>query len=201
MSLTVAGLNSGGAAIVQTGFGGTPILTIGGSGTYNYGGSLFDGSTAGSLFFAFSGSGTQTLSGVNTISGTTTITSGELVAGSTTALSPNSQVTVNGGVLDTSGYANTVSSLTVASGGTLNVGIGNTLTSTGLVNFAGTLNISGTPSGTVDKLIAYSGSPTGIFATAPNFPNYALLYYSGQMDLQQVSGVGAPRSPSTPLPP
>jgi hypothetical protein len=63
--------------------------------------------------------------------GTTTIGGGTLVAGAAGALSPSSDMSVSGGTLDASGYANTVKSLTVTSGGGLDLGIGELLTSSG----------------------------------------------------------------------
>ena len=44
------------------------------------------------------------------------------MAGAAGALSPYSAMTISGGTLDTSAYANTVKSLTVTSGGVLELG-------------------------------------------------------------------------------
>ena len=266
LTVTVAGLVSGTSALTEgfsVGFIGATSptgsvissLTISGSGTYNYAGTLIDGS--GSLSLTMNGTGTQILSGVDNYSGTTTIQSGTLQIGNggtggslgtstlitddatlTIDLSSNltiaGQITgtgtlyqigsgrtaltgsnnnysggtyvssgtlataagsvigsgaadVTGGVLDVSSGAMSVGPLTVASGGTLNISLGNLLTSTGAASFAGTLNITGSPSANSYELIAYSGSPTGMFATATGFTGYALVYATGQLDLQSYS--------------
>ena len=75
--------------------------------------------------------------------------SGALIAGAAGGLSPNSPMTISGGTLDVSGFANSVNSLDLAGGGGLNLGInGNTpaLLTIGNANstatFAGTINVA-----------------------------------------------------------
>ena len=63
-----------------------------------------------------------------------------LVAG--TPSSPNSALTINGGTVDATGYPQTVSSLTVGALGTLDLSVGNPLTSTNAASFNGALNVS-----------------------------------------------------------
>ena len=58
----------------------------------------------------------------------------------------------------------TIPSLTVGLSGTLNLAIGNLLTDTGAATFGGTLNISGSPSGSSVELMSYT-SDSGTFAS------------------------------------
>jgi autotransporter-associated beta strand protein len=119
----------------------------------------FSGVIQGTISLVVSGSGTQVLAGANSYMGPTTIFSGTLKAAAAGALSPNSAVTVNGGVLDATGFAQTVPSLTIASGA-LNLTLGDPLTCTGAASFAGTLNLFGAGSGTIG-LIGYSSYSGG----------------------------------------
>ena len=64
----------------------------------------------GALGLTKAGSGIFTLSGLNTYSGATTVSAGTLRAGSTTALSANSDFTVTS-TLDLNGFSNVVGSL------------------------------------------------------------------------------------------
>ena len=76
---TIAGLNGvGGSLVTNVSAGYTTTLTVGGSGTYSFGGVIGDGGGVNKMALTMAGSGTQTLSGVNTYSGTTTIGSGTL---------------------------------------------------------------------------------------------------------------------------
>ena len=98
------------------------------------------------------GSGVLTLGGTDTYSGPTTINAGSLSAAASGAFSPNSAFTVNGGTLDATGYVQTIGALNVGQSGTLNLTIGDVLTSTNSGSLAGTLNLSsGTPTG-IDRL-------------------------------------------------
>jgi hypothetical protein len=92
-------------------------------------------------------------------------------------------MTVSGGTLDASGYANTVKSLTMTSAGTLDVGIGNLLTCRNAATLGGTLNLSGVPSGPFVELMAY-GWETGTFATVAGLPGgHTLQYNTTELDL------------------
>lgn len=152
-------------------------LNVGGNGqTTTFGGRL-----AGAGGLTMFGSGMLTLSGNNTYIGTTTVNAGTLLAGAVNTLSANSGMIVSGGTLDVSGFANTVASLNVASGG-LNLGLGNTLTSDGSANLAGSLNVSGVGTLGDYPLLTYS-SKSGSFASTTLDPNYGLLYNNDGTEL------------------
>ena len=138
----------------------------------------------------------MTLGGANTYTGGTTITAGTLKAGAANTLSPNSAVTISGGTLDVTGFAQTVNSLTVGSLGSLNLTIGNLLTSSGPASLSGSLNLFGSSGGTADLMnyLSYSGSFSGVSGIPPG---YTLQYTSNQLDLiaavQGNNSVLAPR--------
>ena len=120
---------------------------------------------------------------------------GVLSAGAVNTLSPNSAVTVSGGTLDVSGYAQQIQSLNVGSLGTLNLGVGNLLSVSGSAGFASgsTLDIIGSNSITSlpYALMTYSGSPTGTFGNVVGLPSTDKLSYgSGTLDI--VAAVNAP---------
>jgi hypothetical protein len=121
----------------------------------------------------------------NTYSGVTNISAGGLIAGAPGVLSPFSNMLISA-LLDASSYPNTVKSLSVASGGTLDLGIGNLLTSTGPAGLAGTLNLSGAAGGRLIELLADS-SESGTFAAVTGLPaHYALQYSAKELDLVAV---------------
>ena len=112
----------------------------------------------GALGLTKAGSGIFTLSGLNTYSGATTVNAGTLRAGSTTALSANSDFTVTS-TLDLNGFSNAIGSL-AGSGiltnngaalATLTVGSDNASTTFSgvLQNGVGTLGLSKTGTGTL----------------------------------------------------
>ena len=129
-SETINGL-SGAATGIVDGVSGTPTLTVGD----NDATSAFPGvikNTAGTLALAKTGTGTLTLSGVNTFTGTTTISAGTLlVSGSISG----SAVSVNGGTLGGSG--GTTGAVTVATGGTIAPGSSVGTLNTGALTFTG----------------------------------------------------------------
>ncbi len=151
---------------------------------------------SGSLIYngAPAGSGNPaaylSLSSANTYFGGTTIMGGTLATTLNGTLGTG-PVNVTGGVLDLSDHALSIGALTVGSGGTLNIALGNLVTSTGAASFGGTLNIAGSPSGDLEELIAYNGTPTGTFATVTSEPNYALFYATGQLDLVSYNAINA----------
>ena len=151
---TVASLSGGGASggNVMLGAGN---LTVAGTGTATYQGSI---SGIGSL--AKSGIGTQTLANANSYSGGTTVSAGTLaVSGGGTLGTNTAALNANGGTLDLGGTSQTAGAVTIAGGtiqnGTLMgssfagqsgavsaslAGVGTALTKTG----AGVLTLSGT---------------------------------------------------------
>jgi len=163
-SNTIAGLNDGssGAGETATNSGAAAILTLGGNGTYSFGGNVTATTLANlALTVALTGGGCQTLSGANTYTGNTAVTGGTLYAGAVNTLSSGSAMTISGGTLDVSGYANPVKSLSMTSG-SLNLGAGNTLTSTGAASLTGgTVNIGGSPTLGNYTLLAASTLTTG----------------------------------------
>jgi autotransporter-associated beta strand protein len=129
------------------------------------------------------GSGTLLLAGGNAYSGTTTISSGVLSAGAANAFSASSAVTVSGGTLDASAFANTIASLNAAAAGSLNLGLGNTLTSSGAAALNGRLNVSGTGTLGCYPLIAYA-SRSGTFSAVSGLgASYGLFYNPNGVEL------------------
>ena len=102
------------------------------NGTRSFTGNIVDG--LGNLGIILrAGGGTWILSGTNTYSGRTEISAGILKAGSTTALSPNSDYWIVGGrTLDLAGYTNSVGSL--SRGGIVNLGSGSATLTVGCNN-------------------------------------------------------------------
>jgi fibronectin-binding autotransporter adhesin len=174
-----------GPAGTTVALGGGTLYVGGNNSSTTFAGNVTDAGSASTSFggnLVKEGTGTLTLSGTNAYSGLTVVQAGTLAAGSATALAPNSTVIVNGGTLDTHLFANTISGLTVGSGGTLDLGVGNLLTSTGVANFAGTLNVSGAASGSLIDLMNYTGE-SGMFSVS-NIPGgYTLQYNPTQLDL------------------
>ena len=195
----------GGGAVLTT-----PLLTVtGGSLDLTSGGTLFGGlnytasnscvvpgqiNGASSALTMNNAAATLTLTNSqNNYGGPTTVSAGVLSAGTANALSPNSAVTVNGGTLDVSGYAQQIQSLNVGSLGTLNLGVGYLLSVSGSAGLAGTLDIIGSNSITSlpYALMTYSGSPTGTFGNVVGLPSTDKLSYgSGTLDI--VASVNAP---------
>src|SRR6185437_6565763 len=141
--LDISGLTSTGTAAGSiTGLGdfflGSKTLTVGGNGnSTNVGGTISDGGTSGGTGGGLTkvGTGTLTLSGVNTYTGATTVDGGALEVDGSIATS--SLTTVNsGGMLTGIG---TVGNTTIAAGGIFMPGSGtpgSSMTVTGGLNFA-----------------------------------------------------------------
>ena len=120
-----------------------------------FGGTLQDGNGTG---LAINGAGTLTLTGTNNSYQRRHDDQRRRAQGGCgqCALAQFRRVGHNGGTLDVTGFAQTVNSLTVGSLGTLNLTVGNLLTtsSNSTASLAGTLNLSGTVTraGRIDQL-------------------------------------------------
>jgi autotransporter-associated beta strand protein len=97
---TIAGLNGGSGTVTNT--GAAKALTLGGSGTYSFGGTI-TASTTSNMSIVKSGSGTQTLSGTNTYTGATTVSGGTLLVNGSTASGSAVTVSNSGTVLGGTG--------------------------------------------------------------------------------------------------
>ena len=179
---TVASLSGVAGSRVCLG-GGT--LTVAGSGSTTFAGNISDAGgassgTGGSL--VMNGPGSLALAGVNNFTGPTIVCGGVLAAGAVNTLSPNSAVVVTGGTLDASSFAETIKSLAIGSLGSLNLGTGNLLTSTGTDALSGTLDVLHFSGGSAE-LMAYS-SESGAFGAVTGLPNgFGLLYKPTQLDV------------------
>ncbi len=135
-NVTIAGLQDGtGAGVVTNAGNASHTLTLGGSGSCGFGGSIGDGFSGGvrQISLTQSGTGTQTLSGANAYGGATTVNGGVLKIESNTGL----------------GYGG-VNSATVA---------GATVTPSGTGITTATLDLNGTV--TVNKPLTLNGTTTG----------------------------------------
>jgi autotransporter-associated beta strand protein len=172
-SLDIAGLATGGTtagSIEGTGnvFLGSKNLAVGGNNlSTTFSGVIqdgFSGGTGGSL--TKTGTGTLTLSGVNTYSGATTVEAGTLRAGGAGAFVGNTAYAVNGGTLDLNGFSLTMSSLS-GTGGTVALGAAalaiDQATDTsyaGAVTGTGSLTKTGTGTLTLSGANTYTGATT-----------------------------------------
>ncbi|MEI8340283.1 MAG: autotransporter-associated beta strand repeat-containing protein, partial [Verrucomicrobiota bacterium] len=127
-----------------------------------------------------------TTGGVNVKYGTLLLGAANALGGSTTP------VTVSGGTLDVSGFADTVSSLNITSGA-LNLGIANNtpvlLTISNAFTLGGTINVASTGTQTLGlyKLAGY-GSKSGSFTQGIVPANYKLVANTTELDLQHLAG-------------
>ena len=120
------------------------------------------------------GPGTWAFDVANTYSGGTTINAGLLVSGASGALG-SGPVTVSGGTLDATSGAQTIGALTMGSSGTLDIYVGNLLTTTSAV-FSGTLDVLHLGSGSAE-LMAYSLA-SGSFGSTIGIPKNDKLVYN-----------------------
>ena len=157
-----------------------------------FGGTIASSNSAGLTKL---GSGELTLAGNNRYIGTTTIEAGVLAAGAVNALSGKSAVTISGGTLDVSGFANTVASLNITGSGSLNLGLNNDtpvlLTVSNAATLGGTIDVSasGTQSQGVYELASYA-SESGSFTQGAVPLNYRLNASSGSLNLVHLATVG-----------
>ena len=181
-AFTLGGLSGGGNVALTDGSNPVTLNVGNNNASTSYGGSL-----SGSGALTKVGTGSLTLVGANTYSGLTTVTLGALVGGASNALSSNSAVTVTGGTLDVSGFAQTIKSLNLGSGGYLDLSLGKLLTSLGTAGLAGTLNVLNFTSGTAE-LMAYNAE-SGTFGTVNGVPGgYQLAYRATELDIIASSG-------------
>jgi autotransporter-associated beta strand protein len=142
-NISTFGANFTGGSVTLTG---TPILTLGNSGSYSFAAAFTNVTATGVTFAANSNgsAGTFTLSGANTYTGLTTVSGGTLrlnTTGGTTIPTTNS-VNVTGGTLRISQNQQLVD-LTISAGGSLLVDAGVSLTITGTLSNAGSITNNG----------------------------------------------------------
>ena len=151
-------------------------------------------SAASSLALSQAGPGLLVLGGGNTYFGPTTVSGGVLSAANPNTLSSNSDMFVGGGSLVVTAGPQTVKSLTIGPAGTLNVSVGNLLTSLNAATFGdGTLNVSNYTLGTTEELIAYGshanpGSDAFLSFTVDgsNSTGYQLEYQANELEIAPV---------------
>ena len=180
-NVTIAGLNdNNGAAGTVTDSGNGKTLTLGGSGTYSFAGTITNG--VGLTALAKSGTGVQRLSGTNTYFGATTVSSGTLLVNGDSSGVTNTWTVSAAGTLGgtgTIGGAVTVAASGTLSPGDLNIGRGrltlaNGLKLSGAAKLVFTLTNATTAGVTYDQLAITSGSFTNasvkntIYPMAPN---------------------------------
>ena len=190
-------LNGNGGTITDNSGAGQTVLTVNQLGNSIFRGAIHDGPMT-SVGLALTGVGRFTLAGANTYSGPTTVYGCTLNAAANNAFSANSAVTVDyGGTLDATGFTQTVAALTVGSLGTLNLSLGNILTSTSAAYFVtgSTLNLSGAVTTLPEVLMTYNGYFGNFSAYTLNgstLPGTDLYYATGGLEL-----VAAPAGPAT----
>ena len=170
---------SGAAGIVTNSSTATSILTVNQATSTSFNGSFIDGAGPVGLNMA---AGVLTLGNTNAYSGPTTIAGGVLSAGTTVTLSPSSAVSITGGTLDASGYAQMIPSLIVGSLGALNLAATNSaLQVSGSVQLGGTLNVIGDTGAEI--LMTFNSNPgsTQFSASTGIAPGFTLSYTSTDM--------------------
>jgi fibronectin-binding autotransporter adhesin len=165
------------------------LAPAGGSTTFS--GTIQNGN--GTVSLVFDGPGTQVLAGSNTYSGATTVNGGVLAAGAANALSPNSTVTINGGLLDVTAGSQSIAGLNI-SAGNLNLAIGDLLSVSGSASLGGVLALSGSYAGPSIELLGAT-SLSGSFASSniAAYPGYVLDYNYAMNQVDLVSN-GPPTS-------
>ena len=133
----------------------------------------------------------------STYSGATTVMAGVLSAGAVNTLSPSSAVTISGGTLDVSRYAQSIKSLTLSSG-VLNLGInGNSPVALSIANSSSTATLSGTinvlstgfQNSGLYRLVSGYGATTGTFTQGTVPSNYRLNATATELDLVHLAQI------------
>lgn len=152
------------------------ILSLAGAGSVTLGGgaltvnnvaaTTYSGVMSGLGSLVKNGTGTMTLSGVNTYAGGTTINAGAISIAAATGLgSATNALTLNGGTLTTTVTLTTAQPITLgANGGTINAG-GTTLTLAGTISGPGALTKLGTKALTLTGTNTYLGGTTNVAGT------------------------------------
>ena len=136
---TIAGLNnySGNGGTVLNNSASDTTLTVGGSGSYSFGGVLADGTNGGKLLLTKSGAGTQTLTGNSIYTGATTVSGGALIINGDNSAATGAVGVASGATLGGSGMIG--GATTISNGATLAPG-----NSPGLLTFTNSLTLAGT---------------------------------------------------------
>lgn len=149
------------------------------------------------------GTGTITLSGVNTYAGTTTVSAGTLQLGAAGVINDNSNVVLNGGTFSTgsgAGFSETVGTLSVTANSTISLGTGShtltfanssatTFTSGTLLTITGwTGTNNGNSSGTAGRIFFgnSAGTLTGLQLSRIRFNISSVLYGAMQLSTGEV---------------
>jgi len=190
---SLASGTAGGGIVTNNGTMGATLTVGNDNNSTAFAGVIEDGSSPVRLTKA--GAGTLTLTGTdNTYSGRTRVNQGTLLAGVTDAFSPNSNVTVKGGVLDIGGFNNVIGAL---DDGGVNTGIVQNSGSTAATLSVGNTNGSGTFSGVIQDSgaalqLTKIGTGTETFTgtntyTGPTNINAGALIENGSTDTSAVN--------------
>ncbi len=118
---------------------------------------------------------------------TQTISNFSLAVGSIIPATYANNMIVNGGTLDVTSGSSTVQSLTIGSLGSLDLTIGDILTSTGSASLGGTLNLAGSYASLPAVLMNYPGFATGTFSNVTlngtSLVPADLSYLNGNLEL------------------
>jgi autotransporter-associated beta strand protein len=172
------GALSGSGTVSDTGGGGgaTTVLTLAGTNSATFSGVIENGTKTTAL--VKTNTGTQTFSGANTYTGGTTISGGTLGLGANNVFADSGALTLNGGMLSTRGYSDTLGALTLQNSSAIKLGTNTsgTITFASATYTGGTLTVSnwsgtGAQSGTADKIFI-TAAPSATFLTNINFTGY-----------------------------